>query len=291
MVVSYTDDYQQEDAVRFLTGRYADLTDCEKQIADYLITNLEKALGMSVHSLAKAVGVSVATIVRFAQHMGFEGYKAFRLHLAKCRIGSGDSVLNFPDESSSIERQVNKVVLASVEAINMTQEGIDYDVLTAVAMQIRKADQLLLFGTGTSFIVCNDAVLKYQRSGKKAFAFSDVYSGALVLANFGKDDLLVVVSHSGENADSLRILRTAKEKGIRTAAVTTFEGSSIAELADMVLITKTRESPLHNIAITSRFSQLALMDALFMAYLTLDYDRCNKHQEHLSSYLKALGII
>ncbi len=289
--MSYPESHQQEDAVKFLTDRYTELTDSEKQIADYLITNLEPALTMSVHSLAKASRVSVATIVRFAQHMGFEGYKDFRMHLARCRFGNGDSVLNYPGKGSTVDKQVETVLRASIEALNMTLEGIDYIRLSSAAELVTKADQLLLFGTGTSFIVCSDAVLKYQRSGKKAFAFSDVYSAALVLANFAKDDLLIVVSHSGENADTMRVLKTAKEKGAHTVAITTFEGSSIAELADTVLVTKTRESPLHNIAITSRFSQLAMMDALFMAYLTLDHDRCSRHQELLSSYLKSLGII
>ena len=54
---------RQGDAVEFLTGRYTELTDGEKQIVDYLINNLESALAMSVHTLAKESGVSVATIV------------------------------------------------------------------------------------------------------------------------------------------------------------------------------------------------------------------------------------
>ena len=286
-----TEIHHQEDAVQFLTSRYNELTDGEKQIADYLIKNLESALNMSVHTLAKKSGVSVATIVRYAQHMGFDGYKTFRLHLAKCRIGSEDFVLDFPETPGSVDGQVTRVLRASMETLHLTLEGMNYPVLTAVAERIKCADQLLFFGTGTSNIVCSDAMLKYQRTGKKAFAAGDVYSAALVLANFSGDDLLVVISHSGENADSLRVLQTAKDAGLHTAAITTFEGSPIARLAEAVLYTKTRESPLHNVSITSRISQFAMTDALFMAYLTLDYERCSAHNEQLSAYLSALGII
>jgi len=45
------------------------------------------------------------------------------------------------------------------------------------------------------------------------------------------------------------------------------------------------------VSITSRISQFAMTDALFMAYLTLDYERCAAHNEQLSAYLSALGII
>ena len=289
--MTFTEINRHEDAVQFLTSRYAGLTDSEKQIADYLIKNLESALSMSVHTLAKESGVSVATIVRYAQHMGFDGYKSFRLHLAKCRIDSEDFVLDFPETPGSVDRQVTRVLRASMETLNLTLEEMDYPTLSAIAARILRADQLLFFGTGTSSIVCSDAMLKYQRTGKKAFATGDVYSAALMLANFGEDDLLIIISHSGENADALRVLQTAKDAGLHTAAITTIEGSPIAKLAEALLYTKTRESPLHNVSITSRISQFAMTDALFMAYLTLDYDSCLAHNGHLSAYLRALGII
>lgn len=282
---------RQGDAVEFLTGRYTELTDGEKQIVDYLINNLESALAMSVHTLAKESGVSVATIVRYAQHMGFDGYKSFRLHLAKCTPGSEDFVLDFPHTDSSMKGQVTRVLKASMEAIHLTLDEMDYTALESSAAVIRDAGHLLFFGTGTSSIVCDDAMLKYQRSGKRAASVCDLYSAALELANFKPDDVLIVISHSGENADTLRVLETAKNAGVRTIAVTTFSGSAIAKTADLVLYTKTRESPLHNVSITSRISQFAVMDALFMAYLTLSYDVCSGHQEHLAGYLKSLGII
>ena len=49
--------------------------------------------------------------------------------------------------------------------------------------------------------------------------------------------LMIVVSQSGETADSLAALRYAKEKGIRTLAIVNVVGSSIAREADMVLYT------------------------------------------------------
>ena len=52
-----------------------------------------------------------------------------------------------------------------------------------------------------------------------------------------KDALVVVISQSGETADSLAALRTAKEQGIRTLAVVNVVGSTIARDADNVLYT------------------------------------------------------
>ncbi len=52
-----------------------------------------------------------------------------------------------------------------------------------------------------------------------------------------KNGLVVVISQSGETADSLAALREAKERGIRTLAIVNVVGSSIAREADNVFYT------------------------------------------------------
>ena len=52
-----------------------------------------------------------------------------------------------------------------------------------------------------------------------------------------KDSLVIIISQSGETADSLAALRLAKERGIKTLAIVNVLGSSIAREADYVLYT------------------------------------------------------
>jgi glucosamine--fructose-6-phosphate aminotransferase (isomerizing) len=52
-----------------------------------------------------------------------------------------------------------------------------------------------------------------------------------------KNDLVLIISQSGETADTLAALRLAKEKGIRTLAIVNVVGSSIAREADEVMYT------------------------------------------------------
>lgn len=52
-----------------------------------------------------------------------------------------------------------------------------------------------------------------------------------------KDSLVIVISQSGETADSLAALREAKNLGARTLAVVNVVGSSIAREADNVFYT------------------------------------------------------
>lgn len=52
-----------------------------------------------------------------------------------------------------------------------------------------------------------------------------------------KDELVVIISQSGETADSLAALREVKRQGIRTLAIVNVVGSSIAREADNVFYT------------------------------------------------------
>lgn len=52
-----------------------------------------------------------------------------------------------------------------------------------------------------------------------------------------KDSLVIIISQSGETADSLAALREAKDKGIKTLGIVNVVGSSIAREADSVFYT------------------------------------------------------
>ena len=58
----------QKDLVQFITEKYTSMTDSEKLLADYIITNFERVLAMSVQALAAATDVSVATALNYLYH-------------------------------------------------------------------------------------------------------------------------------------------------------------------------------------------------------------------------------
>ena len=77
--------------------------------------------------------------------------------------------------------------------------------------------------------------------------------------------LVILISQSGETADTLAALRLAKEKGIKTLAVVNIVGSSIAREADTVLYTLA--GPEISVATTKAYSaQLIAMDCLAVKF-------------------------
>ena len=103
----------------------------------------------------------------------------------------------------------------------------------------------------------------------------------------GADTLVIVISQSGETADSLAALREAKNRGIPTLAVVNVVGSTIAREADHVLYTLA--GPEIAVATTKAYSaQLAAMFC-FAVQLALVRGRIGEEEAlHLTEELQKL---
>ena len=101
----------------------------------------------------------------------------------------------------------------------------------------------------------------------------------------GPGDLVIVISQSGETADTLAALRLAKQKGADTLGIINVIGSSIAREADHVIYT--HAGPEIAVASTKAFTvQMAVMFlvALELAWKNgvMDADVCRAHTEDLA---------
>ncbi|WP_116953403.1 alpha/beta fold hydrolase [Jiangella endophytica] len=61
------------------------LSPAERRVGEAIIASPGDAIGMTIMEFAKECGVAQATLTRFAQHVGFDGYPALRLSLANDR--------------------------------------------------------------------------------------------------------------------------------------------------------------------------------------------------------------
>ena len=270
-----------KDLVQFITEKYTSMTDSEKLLSDYIINHYDRVLSMSVQALAADTGLSVATVVRFAQHMGFDGYKEFRLHLAKVGRDDEDFILDFHKSENSIDAQISKMLTSCSDCLALTRQNLDYSTLTQIVEKINRAGTIALFGVGTSYTVCQDAAIKFKRIGIATDCACELHTASLILSGMKEGDVVFGISHSGNNEIIEKILKQSRKMHMTTVAVTTFQNSNICDMADHILYTQTRESPLHKIAITSRVSQFAMLDSLFMAYLTTYYDTCMEHIDRI----------
>lgn len=102
-----------------------------------------------------------------------------------------------------------------------------------------------------------------------------------------QDALAIVISQSGETADTLAALRLAKEKGIPTLAIVNVVGSSIAREADRVFYTLA--GPEISVATTKAYSaQLAAVYCLAVQFAKVKEMISEEQYGHYIAELQAL---
>jgi glutamine---fructose-6-phosphate transaminase (isomerizing) len=92
----------------------------------------------------------------------------------------------------------------------------------------------------------------------------------------GPSELTIVITQSGETADTTAAQREARSKGSRTIAISNVEGSTIAREADGVLYTNA--GPEISIASTKAFTAQMAVLFLFAVYLGQERGRLSKEQ-------------
>ena len=101
------------------------------------------------------------------------------------------------------------------------------------------------------------------------------------------DSLAMVISQSGETADTLAALRLCKERGVRTIGIVNVVGSSIAREADATMYTWA--GPEISVATTKAYStQLAACYLLATEFARVRGTLADGQYEHLVTELEAL---
>lgn len=243
---------------------YASLSPGERKMADYVLEYTDKIPRMSTLELKAATGVAEPTIFRFCKRIGFTGIKELKLFLAQYS-GREQTEKEAPDfEHSGLQELVYRSLEAERRIIKNTQELMDYEIFEKVADIMVKAERICLFGIGASYLVCNDAHRKLQPMSMSAWAFNETTDTLALMRRMKNTDVVFCVSHSGASAATLQVMRDAKRLKLKTVLMTSFPQSQCAKYADLVLKTYAPEIPGSRTGISSRVSQFAVFDALYL---------------------------
>ncbi len=114
---------------------------------------------------------------------------------------------------------------------------IDLSVFGLTEEEVQNLSQITIVGCGSAYhtgVVTQYVMEDLAKIPVRVELASEFRYRTMLLP---PNSLVVVVSQSGETADTLEALRQAKEKGIRTLAIVNVMGSSIAREADKVFYT------------------------------------------------------
>lgn len=256
------------------------LTNSEQKIANCILDNSHKVYNMSIHELANLCNTSSSSIVRFCRKMGFDGFKEFKIELAKDVADSEknkDIVYEDVSVDDSIQAVINKISSGNIKSIENTLELLDsYEVEKAINA-LDKANNIYLYGIGASGLVAMDFQYKLMRINRNAFMYLDSHTQLSTSVNIQKDDVAVGISHSGKTLEIFKAMDMANMKGATTISITKYGDNPVSNVSDIKLYVGGIEQNLRVGAIASRIAQLTVVDILFVGLARKNFEVVSDH--------------
>jgi DNA-binding MurR/RpiR family transcriptional regulator len=246
-----------------IRSEYKSLPPSEVKVADYVLENPEEIIYLSVSELATAVDVSDSTIIRFCKDVGFKGYQEFKLFIAQDLVVTIENINEDISSDDDLKTLSQKITYSNKQAIDETMSVLNLEDLENAINQIAEADKIQFFGVGASGITASDAKYKFLRIGKNVDCYTDAHLQAMSAATLSKNDLVVGISHSGSTKDVVDSCKIASEAGATVICITGHNKSPITKVADIKLLTATKEGPLGSGALRSKIAQLHMLDLIF----------------------------
>lgn len=221
-----------------------DFTRRQRFLAEYMIKFPEKIGYLSIVQLAEASGVSVATIVRFCNTLGYKGYielghevqKSIQFEMSTLmRFGIGRESVKRHDtpNDSTFERIIN-IEMDSIEQMSNSIKRDDVD--TCINLMSAANNMIIIGNMGSAslasyFGYAASKVLRSVNVVNRVGADS-----SHLLKDLNRDSLVFLIAYPRYPESTLVFGRLCKEKGCKIVSITNSNNSPVIHLSDLVFI-------------------------------------------------------
>ncbi|MFO7741737.1 MAG: MurR/RpiR family transcriptional regulator [Anaerolineae bacterium] len=245
-----------------ITAAFPDLPRGQRQVARFIVDNGTFVAFASATELAEQAGVSAATVVRFCQAMGYDGYPHLRAAVRERFRRSLTTAQRLEERlRAPIPRDdlLAQVFRRGIQNIKFLMEQIDPRAFEAAIDEFGRANHILVVGGGLS---ASPAMFLSHSLKVMGFSVQAVTTGGIPLSleqsALGPDDLLVAFGFWRYFRHIVATMEWAQKRGIPRIAVTDSEVSPLAQLADHAFIATTdgvghSVSPLASTALVEAF--------------------------------------
>lgn len=263
-----------ENALLKLKEHIDSLNPAERAAADYILQFPEEASRISIHQLAEKAYASPSAVVRMCHTLGFAGFKDFRrsllTELAAEQAKENTAAKQIAREDS-FDDIIHKITSINIQSLHETERLMDPKVLKSCVELMRRSEKVLFFGLGASWLAARDGYEKLLRINKPCILNEDWHLQLLSAINSTRHDVGIMISYSGHTTEMIECMKALKENRTPVIAITRSVKSPISDMADFRLYTTTNESLFRSAAMSSRISQLNIIDILYTAFANLDY--------------------
>jgi DNA-binding MurR/RpiR family transcriptional regulator len=224
---------------QLILDRYESFSRSHKKVADYVVTHLNEVLYFPMVKLVDAIGVSHATVVRFAQNLGFEGFNELRdslfTYYQEFLAPEGrmrHSIQKLEREPLSYESTARQCIAFLERSIS----SVDERTLQGAADALCGAARIYVFGLGPDEALAQDLHFRLRRLKLDTVRIGDAGRHLFEhLLRIGASDVAVLYTFANPSADFRRLTRVLADRKVPTVLITDLRTPPIARQASYLL--------------------------------------------------------
>ena len=234
----------------------ANLTPGEQEIFNYVIKNLHLVKNMSIRQLSEQCFVSTATLFRFVKKLGYEGYS------------------DFIDDVREAEYESRKIEIPNIVADDNYRDSYLKNLIEAVKVitdeKMEKFDRIMSRNPDIYILaegLSSEVAIYFKRllvsCGYNVEIPVEEYEFKSVLKKIKRDDVLMVLSYSGNNKSVVHNLERIFAISTPTIiSITRSDNNTIQNMSDLNFYVFADEIEYEGEDITSRIGMIAIIETL-----------------------------
>lgn len=255
------------------------LSESERRVALWVLDHAAEVLRQSMSFIAQETQVSDTTVLRMCRTAGFDGFTDLKLALARePHIGEPLASADSTDAGGDFQA-ARGVFQANMRALSDTLNVLDVVALGSAIELMGTARHILVGGVGGSGVVAQALYQRCFRLGLRCDAPHDAQLQLMHASLLGPGDLVIAISYSGITSDAVLLLQEARARGASTLCITGNQRSPLARLAQVTLVSVSREQRSEPMA--AQVAQLTLVDALYAAYAGRNASAAQLNEERM----------
>ncbi|MHB1296412.1 MAG: MurR/RpiR family transcriptional regulator [Anaerolineae bacterium] len=210
---------------------YPQLTKSQRRLADYIVAHYREAAFLTASRLAHTLEVNEATVVRFAQRLGYDGYPEMAQGIQQVVREE----LRVREDSP--EEALVSVLGRETEALQRAVRHVSPQVAREARQMLQVCRTIFVVGQGTSACLARMMSDMLRSAGLASEAPpADPSILALALERVDEQCLVIGISADLDSLETANVLVLAKQKGARTLALTESAVAACAQVADLALV-------------------------------------------------------
>lgn len=269
---------------------YESLSKNHKHLADFIIENFDNVPFLSVQDIAKSTSLSVASVVRFAQRIGFKGFLEMREEIAhhlQHKI-KNKQMFSLIDGAGPREDTLIEVAEHDINNINESLNLIDRESFKKAVELILKAERVFTSGLGISYLLAQILAYQLNQVAVNASNFTHNYSSFMEQILFlNSKDLIIALSFPPYSKETIEAVKFAKKNKIKILSLTNKDASPISFLSDVSLIIKS-----DNMLFTNSFAAISvLINAIATECAIKNKTKANKMLNNINKIMELQDIV